>query len=139
MPLGSASATPVMRPGPTRAKGCSFSRVQKFRRILCVLRHENGCPLNAAAAKVAHRLVRCAQRIPCRGGFYMSLLRQRQKRRGVTPCEIGHRDELTFFPQDAVRERRYIAHVNAAAHDSTATLHGFECGRDQLAGRRKYY
>jgi hypothetical protein len=28
MPLGSSSATPVINPGPTRARGCSFSRAQ---------------------------------------------------------------------------------------------------------------
>src|SRR5579862_1025698 len=29
MPLGSSSATPVMSPGPTRARGCSLRRVHK--------------------------------------------------------------------------------------------------------------
>ena len=32
MPLGSSSATPVISPGPTRARGCSFKRVQSRRK-----------------------------------------------------------------------------------------------------------
>src|ERR1700734_65318 len=31
MPLGSSSATPVMSPGPIRASGCSFRRIQALR------------------------------------------------------------------------------------------------------------
>src|ERR1700685_1519106 len=37
MPLGSSSATPVIRPGPTRASGCSFRRLHKRRSAVLAL------------------------------------------------------------------------------------------------------
>src|ERR1700685_1744906 len=43
IPLGSSSATPVIRPGPIRASGCFFSRAQKPLAALTLgVRHRGG-------------------------------------------------------------------------------------------------
>src|SRR5579863_2882309 len=59
MPLGSSSATPVIRPGPTRESGCSFSLAH---RIATMLRRRPFTKSRKAGMRARPRSVRNQQR-----------------------------------------------------------------------------
>ncbi len=95
-----------------------------------------GAP-DIAATQMRECLVglRQGKMLGCRA--YGHLWRQRQKRLGIAAREVRHRDDLTLPPEDFVRERRDVAHVDAGAYDPAALADSPQGQRNEIAGRRE--
>src|SRR4029453_15998701 len=50
----------------------------------------------------------------------------------VAARQVGDRKQLPFLPQDAVRERGNVRHVNARAHHAPAFAYGTQRQRSQI-------
>ena len=62
---------------------------------------------------------------------------EREELLAVAAREVRDRAERPLAPQEVVRERRDVRHVDARAHDRAALRDRRERGGDELAGRRE--
>jgi hypothetical protein len=91
-----------------------------------------------AVAQVRERPIGLAERV---GGGRLGVQRVRpgkgKKFLGIFAREIGDGAQHAFPPQEFIRKRRDIAHVDAAAHHRAARADGGESQRHQRAHRRE--
>src|ERR1700737_3774669 len=66
-------------------------------------------------------------RLGANGGLWRDL----EELLAVTPRQVGNRPDLPFHPQEGMRKRGDVAHVDAGTHDNPAWIQGFERGRHQ--------
>ena len=59
-----------------------------------------------------------------------------KKRLAIRACQVRDRDDLPFFPEQAVRKGRNIRHVNSGADHASTFSHGAQRGRNQRADGR---
>src|SRR5438067_13297694 len=77
---------------------------------------EDGGTLEAAMREVIERAVGVGQRIGVHLGANRDPGRELQELLAVPPGEVCHRADLPFLPQEVIRKRRDVAHVDAGTH-----------------------
>ena len=65
------------------------------------------------------------------------LRRDLEKLDPVAARQVGDRKQLPLLPEDVVRERGNVRHVNAGAHHAAALAHGAQRQRNEIAHRRE--
>src|SRR6266853_6680219 len=82
--------------------------------------------------------VRLNQRKCLDRGADRNARRQRKEFLAVATRQIGYRANAALLPEEFVRERRDVAHVNAPADYNSTLAYSSESHRHQFACRRKY-
>src|SRR5256885_5299600 len=88
----------------------------------CESRHQHGRPSQFPFSHPGQGLVGPAQRKSFNARLHGDFRSEGQKILAVATREIGHRTDCPFAPNQLVRKRRDVAHVNAAADDRTPLL-----------------
>ena len=79
--------------------------------------NENSGTGETAGTQVGERTVGVRQRVRLDMRAQRDLGGEREELTGVLACQIGDRADRPFFPQEPIWKRRYVAHVDAGAHD----------------------
>jgi hypothetical protein len=100
-------------------------------------RHEHGSALNGAGREAIQCFAGRCERHPDRRRADGDGRCDREELLTVLASEVRHRAQRSFAPEQLVRERRNVAHVNARAHDLSAWSDGREGCRNQRPHGRK--
>src|SRR5690606_3734349 len=88
-----------------------------------------------AGAQLLEREIGIGERERLNGGVERDFSRELEELRAVAPSQIRNRANRALSPKQRVRERRYVAHVDAAADERAAFAQRFERGRYQRPDR----
>ena len=137
------SAIPGSGPSPVQVPAV-FSTTSASDRSTAVrvsanalLRHEHGRALDAPLAQVGQRRVCRRKIVPPHVRLNRHRRRKRQELAGILPGQVCNRPHDALSPQQPVRKRRYITHVDAGADHATASFHAGQRFRNEPSDRRE--
>ena len=96
-------------------------------------RNEHGRAADIACAEPVESLVRVLERKGFDFGPNRDARREGEELLTVSPGEVRHGAQHPFAPEELVRERGNVAHVDARAHDDAALADVAKRRRDELA------
>ena len=133
-----ATANCLIMPGaPSRRSTacCPTRRAEASTTLARPSGHQDGGALEPAGAQIVEGSFALPADRP--GGATIPACVAAQKLEGILAGQVGHRDHLAFFPQQPIRKRRDVAHVDAGADDTTTLADRGRCRRHQRTDRRE--
>ena len=95
---------------------------------------EDGCAQKLSGPQLCQHVVGLSKRECRRLSLDARLRRNFEKIQSVLAGEVRNRHQLSFLPEQIVREARNIAHMNPGAYHPAALAHRAQRCRYQLSG-----
>src|SRR5258706_5584300 len=120
---------------PSRAQPATADRVTYS--TLSALDRQHCRAVDQARAQVSKRAIRGRKGVGAGMNGERARSGEREELLRVPTGEIGDRADAAFAPEQTIRERRHIAHVDAGTNDGPAATDGGQGGGHQSADRRE--